>query len=220
MVREAFFLRMDPVYFTLFPPEEIARHIQISSVLDYKKPAHCEIHPKGNGTFDIIVVAFDFISEFSILCGLLVSFGFDVQSGNIFTFSDYEGFPVNQKKPGRMKVDFRKKIIDVFHVRLREKNKWDKTTEAQFRKELLELVLLLKQNDIQEARARLNRKVIEHLSKNPAKFINRLYPVKVKIHNVLSKKWTVMEIHGKDTPAFKRSCSLFPSIFFPLTSVK
>ena len=206
-VLDNFFLRMDPDYFTLFSPGDISAHIQLSSHLKAQHPVESKIISQGNKRFDISIVAFDYLSEFSIICGLLASFGFDIQSGHIFTFS--EGDSVSGSKPNKKvkRLDSRKKIVDVFHVCLLENEDWNEKREKEFKDELLDLILLLSRGQTQEARNRVNQQVVEFLSRNKGRFKERLYPVQVNFHDHLSKRWTVMEIHSKDTPAFLYSLS-------------
>src|SRR5262249_52341967 len=66
-----FFARMDDDYFATFSPEEISTHIRMSCALDQERPAQCRITPRGEDEFDIIIVGLDYLSEFSIFCGLL-----------------------------------------------------------------------------------------------------------------------------------------------------
>src|SRR5262249_302157 len=70
-----FFARMDDDYFATFSPEEISTHIRMSCALDPEHPAQCRITPRGEDEFDIIIVGLDYLSEFSIFCGLLSAFG-------------------------------------------------------------------------------------------------------------------------------------------------
>ena len=77
-VIQAFFARMDEDYFATFSPEEISAHIKMSCALDPERPAQCRVTPRGPGErrepgeldeFDIVIVGFDYLSEFSIFCG-------------------------------------------------------------------------------------------------------------------------------------------------------
>jgi len=206
-VLDNFFLRMDPDYFTLFSPGDISSHIYLSSLLQPQYPVESRILPQGNNRFDISIVAFDFLSEFSMICGLLNSFGFDIQSGHIFTFSEWDSVSGSKPNKKTKRFDSRKKIVDVFHVCLLENEGWDPKREKEFKDELLELVLLLSRGKTQEARNRVNQQVVEFLSCHKGQFEERLYPVQVHFHNHLSKRWTVMEVHSKDTPAFLYSLS-------------
>ncbi len=187
--REDFFSRMDPEYFSLYPPEEIVVHLRMSSHLDHEHPVQLRVTPREKRIFEIVVVAFDYFSEFSILCGLMASFGLDIHSGNIYTFSD-----------GRSSAP--KKIVDLFRVRLMEGEAFHESRQKEFERELQDLILLLDRNQIQEARERVNRHVVEYLSRRKGSSIGLLLPIEVRFDNRLAEKWTMMEIKGKDTLSF------------------
>jgi glutamate-ammonia-ligase adenylyltransferase len=179
---EDFFSRMDRDYLSLYPPKEIAAHLRLLASLDSEHPVRLKIVLRGLRRFEIIVVAFDYFSEFSILCGWLATFGFDIQTGNIYTFS------------GR--------ILDIFDVRLRPGEVFHASRKEQFVAELNALIRLLGDSRFQEARERLNRRLIEHLEKMKVKFSGVLYPVEIRFDNRLSADWTVMDVRSRDTPAF------------------
>lgn len=177
-----FFSQMEEDYFSLYTPEEICTHIRMSHALDSLHPVQLKVTPRGKGRFDIIIVAFDYFSEFSIICGLLASFGFDIQTGNIYTFS--------------------RTIVDVFHVSLHAGEVFNISRQKEFEKELQILIRLLGEGLFQEVRERLNRRLVEHLEKGRGLLAGPLYPIEVRFDNRISSKWTVMDVHSKDTPAF------------------
>src|SRR5262245_17469733 len=102
-----FFARMDEEYFTTFSPEEICKHMRMSRDLDPAHTVRCMITPRGEGEFDIVIVGFDYLSEFSLICGLMSAFGLDIQSGNIYSFAK-----------SSMRKRSSNRIVDVFTVRL------------------------------------------------------------------------------------------------------
>ena len=63
---------MDDDYFTTFVPEEIATHIRMSSSLDSTHRVKVHVRPRqtrdpGLGTFDIVIVGFDYLSEWAVI---------------------------------------------------------------------------------------------------------------------------------------------------------
>ena len=202
-VRDDFLSRMDPEYLSLYSPEEIATHLRMSYRLDSQHPVQSRVIPRGDGIFDIVIVAYDYFSELSILCGLLACFGLDIQSGHIYTFSE-KGRGAGRdlgERPSKTS-DSRKKIVDLFRVRLIKGEVFDEARQNEFERELQGLILLLDQDHLQEARAQINRRFVEYLSRKKGDFMGPLYPVEVRFDNRLSEKWTVMGIRSKDTPAF------------------
>src|SRR5262245_4387300 len=81
-----FLSRIDPGYFSLFSPEEVCTHLRMSCMLNLEQPVQFKAVPRVSGRFDVIVVAYDYFSEFSIVCGLLSTFGLDIQAGHSYTF--------------------------------------------------------------------------------------------------------------------------------------
>lgn len=195
---QAFLSRMDRDYFSLYSPSEVADHIRIASRLDRDRPAALKIIPKGGRRFEITVVAFDYFSEFSILCGLLASFGFDIEAGNIHTFSDEAGAPPRGDPVQRTP----RKIVDVFQTSLAEGETFDADRPQRLEEALVSLVRLLEQGRFNEARDQVNRRLIAYLSKAIASEGGLLQPLKVRFDNRSSGRWTLMDIHGKDTPGF------------------
>ena len=63
---EEFLARMDEDYFASFPPEKIAEHIRMSAGLSPSQPIQIQVTPESFGQFEITVVGFDYLSEFSI----------------------------------------------------------------------------------------------------------------------------------------------------------
>jgi glutamate-ammonia-ligase adenylyltransferase len=188
-----FFSRMDDDYFESFPPEEIAAHIRLSTELTAGRRAEVRITPRPSnpGEFDIVIVGFDYLSEFSIFCGLLAAFGLDIHAGSIFSFSRRFRSPV--AKPGR--------IVDVFSVGARA-DTFDEKRQREFAAALQAFALLLETGAIEEARERLNRFLTERIERMNAELSGLLAPVDIQFDNSLSPEWTVMDIQSQDTFAF------------------
>jgi UTP:GlnB (protein PII) uridylyltransferase len=104
---EDFLERMDDDYFETFPPEEIAAHLRMSCSVDAEHRSRVHIEPQGKGEFKIVIVSYDYPSAFSILCGLLSSFGLDIRTGDIYSSAKRSA----TRSPGR--------LVDVFTVTLK-----------------------------------------------------------------------------------------------------
>ncbi len=181
-------------YLLLCSPDEIAEHLNLSQILTPSRPVHLRVMKVGGKQYKIVVVAYDYFSAFSILCGLLASFGLDIEAGSVQTFS---------LGPGR------KKIIDLFEVKLIGNKPFDASTQKSFEAELLNLVMLLEKGHFREARKKVNHRLIANIGKLEAEdtekklpFAGLLTPIKIRFDNHHSKQWTILSIHGKDTPAF------------------
>ncbi|HZR47796.1 MAG TPA: hypothetical protein VFA47_13885, partial [Candidatus Manganitrophaceae bacterium] len=185
---EDFLSRMDRDYLLLYPPAQIAEQIEMARRLDPAHPVALEIRPLEERKFQITVVAFDYFSEFSILCGLLSSFGLNIQAGDVHTFSDLEGR--------------RRKIVDVFQVERIVGEPFDDESRQRFEAALQELILLLHRGAFQQARTRVNRRLTEYLGKRKEGSRGLLQPLKIRFDNRSSGQWTLLDIRGKDTPGF------------------
>ncbi len=60
-------VRMDPEYLDRFPPQEIAQHLQLVTRLTTEDPCQVSIIERENGLFEILVVAYDYFSEFAAI---------------------------------------------------------------------------------------------------------------------------------------------------------
>src|SRR5262249_20798546 len=131
-VLQDFFTRMDEDYFSAFSPEEIASHIRMSCDVESRHPLRVRVTPRpaGDGEFDVIIVGFDYLSEFSITWGLMWVFGVDIRSGNIYSLG---------KQPSRS----RRKIVDVFSVAIKAGAVFDESKQREFEQELETLAQLL-----------------------------------------------------------------------------
>src|SRR5438552_17416034 len=89
---------MDEDYFTTFSPEEISTHIRMTSELDPKHGVRVRVTPGPSGRggeFEIVIVGFDYLSEFSIFCGVLSAFGLNIRSVAVYPFArNRDGRPV------------------------------------------------------------------------------------------------------------------------------
>jgi glutamate-ammonia-ligase adenylyltransferase len=200
-VRQDFLSRVDREYLSRYTPEQIASHIRLAARLDAENPVECLVVSRGGRRFDIVIVAFDYFAEFSILCGLLASFGLDIQSGQVDTLSEPPK-PQAGHLRRRTSTHVRRMIVDVFEIRVSDGAAFDTAQQAAFRSELSVLIALLEAGRVHEARAAANRRVVEHLAGARAPFMGPLYPIEVRFDNHASPHWTVMEIRGQDTPAF------------------
>ncbi|HEX4999162.1 MAG TPA: hypothetical protein VFY29_13115 [Terriglobia bacterium] len=188
-----FFAGMDDDYFATFPPEEIASHIRMSTTLAPGRRAEVRITPGALSPdeFEIVIVGFDYLSEFSIFCGLLAAFGLDIRAGNIFSGVRRSRGPLS--RPGR--------IVDVFSVGARG-DTFDEAKQREFAGALQDFALLLDAGAASEARERLNRFLTERIEQMNAELSGLLAPVEIHFDNDSSPDWTVMDIQCQDTFAF------------------
>ncbi len=184
---------MDEDYFATFSPGEISTHIRMSATLDQKQRLRVRISPRQPGPhpeFDIVIVGFDYLSEFSIFCGLLSAFGLDIHAGDVYSFT---------RKPTGPQP---RKIVDVFHVGTKAGEMFDEAKQRECEQELQTFAQLLATGAIDQARERLNRFLTERIERMHEPLGGLLSPVDIRFDNQLSSDWTVMDARSEDTFAF------------------
>ena len=178
---------METDYFTTFSPEAIAKHIQLAAALTDERPVQVLIAPQAKDDYEISIIGFDYLAQFSIFCGLLSSFALDIRAGDSFSFSRRSPAP---------------KVVDVFHVTLRPGERFDESKQLEFEEELLTLARLLANGSTQEARMRLYRFLTERIERMNVPLSGLLSPVTLTFDNESSADWTVMAVLSEDTFAF------------------
>ena len=197
-----FLSRVGPEYLAREPVERIARHVRMAAELQPSRPARVAIEPATDGLFDVAVVAYDFFAEFAILCGLLSAHGLDIVSGHAHTFAAVErraakrpsALPLRRPQPAPSR-----KIVDVFRVRPRDGRAPD---AAALETSLLELLALVGEGRVAEARERLGRRIVESLERLPGEVAGALAPVTIEFDDEVHPPWTALRVRGADTPAF------------------
>jgi glutamate-ammonia-ligase adenylyltransferase len=195
---DEFFDRMDEDYFARFSLEEIAAHIRMSSLLNSRQPVQVRVVPRSDSTgeFGIVIVGFDYLSEFSIFCGLLSAFGLDIHSGDIYSF---------RKKQARTASP--RKIVDVFYVSGSAHKPFDEAKQKAFIDEMQSMAQLLAAGAIQEAREHLNRFLIERIEQMDEPLSGLSSPVQIRFDNGTSSDWTILDTRSEDAFAFLYSIS-------------
>ncbi|MFQ5991490.1 MAG: hypothetical protein ACE5NA_03535 [Nitrospiraceae bacterium] len=203
-------VRMDPEYLDRFPPQEIAHHLQLVTRLTSEDPCQVSITERGDGVLEIIVVAYDYFSEFAAISGLLSAFGLDIREGCVYTSSDAMAEPSTSSRSSsgspsqrrRRAALTRKMIIDVFLVYPAQDASFTTEQRNQFVEELKHTVQLLDSDRYQEVRNHVNRRLVESLGKSRSTFTGLLDPVQVRFTNDESSEHTILDIRSTDTPAF------------------
>jgi len=203
-----FVTRMDPEYFRRFDLKDVAKHIALAARLDPDAPCQVLIEPTSDGLLDLVIIAYDYFSEFAGICGVLAAFGLDIREGEIYTFA--EALPVSPQRaaarPRRRSTTrpglSRKKIVDFFRVQPGPHQPFSSDHQPALIQALQQLIGLLDAQQFEDARRRVNRMLAEALGRTRSKFTGLLYPIEIRFDNDLSPTDTVMDIRSVDTPAF------------------
>jgi [glutamine synthetase] adenylyltransferase / [glutamine synthetase]-adenylyl-L-tyrosine phosphorylase len=162
----------------------LAVHDHLAPRLGPEAPVAVEMEARDD-RLEITIVAYDVFAEFSILCGLLASFGLDIESGHAHTVDAGPGSPAT--------------IVDLFRVR---HHALPPARRRKFESELRALIDLLRAGDQDAARDRVSRRLGEYLGSLPKPPRGLLLPVEVRFDEESSPRWTVLDVKGRDTPAF------------------
>ncbi|MDH4185674.1 MAG: hypothetical protein OEV08_01635 [Nitrospira sp.] len=203
-----FVSRMDAEYFERFPPETIAHHIQLTSLLTSDHPCELSVRPGRNQHIELSIVAYDYFSEFATICGLLSAFGLNIEEGRIYTFANATTTPdrpastgLPKRPKGRPGLS-RKKIVDVFLVQPVSGKPLSAPEQRALTQALTDMILLLEAAQFDEARHYVNRRLVERLGQQRSAFTGLLHPVQITFDNSQSPTDTIMDIRSDDTPAF------------------
>lgn len=203
-----FVSRMDSEYFERFQPKTIAQHIKLADRLTPEHPCELSVLDRQAGQSEISLVAYDYFSEFATICGLLSSFGLNIEEGRIYTFADAAAQPArpatawpSKRSTGRPGLS-RKKIVDVFLVHPMSDERFSAPERTALAEALTHMIQLLDAGQFEEARQQVNRRLVERLGKQRSAFTGLLHTVQITFDNSQSQTDTIMDIRSDDTPAF------------------
>src|SRR5438067_12745731 len=102
--------RLEVRYFERFDGQAVTSHLRGLSELSQLLPVNVLVSPGAAGLVECTILGFDAPGLFSLVTGVLMSLGFSVLSGDVYTY----GPPVGP--PGSRRADpyRRRRIVDVF----------------------------------------------------------------------------------------------------------
>ncbi|MCS7222159.1 MAG: glutamine synthetase adenylyltransferase [Anaerolineae bacterium] len=199
--------RMDPSYATTFSAEEIRHHSELAERLNDEHLVEVEAIPLDDRRWRVTIVAYDYLGELSLICGLLFVYGFNILDGDIFTYepatastvSTISGYRTRRRRPSPT-ADTRRKIVDVFTVRS-ELAEIPADIWARYTDDLAALLRELQAGRQREAQGALAKRIATALREAPGTTAT-LYPVDIEIDNSSSERYTVLHIDAPDTIGF------------------
>jgi glutamate-ammonia-ligase adenylyltransferase len=189
--------RMDPSYATIFSPVEMQLHADMAASLDREHLVAVEANPLADGLWRVTIVAFDYLGELSLICGLMFVHGLNIIGGEVFTYEQAFAKPSDQTQAF---IDPRKKIVDVFTVKP-ERTDFNPAVWEIYKQELSELLQLMDRDQKRLARGELAKRVATVMHETATK-MTPLFPIEIEINNKLSEHYTVMFIESVDTIGF------------------
>jgi [glutamine synthetase] adenylyltransferase / [glutamine synthetase]-adenylyl-L-tyrosine phosphorylase len=201
-VIQGLFAQLDADYFRLFSAPQIAAHATLLAAVDDQHPVQVRVIPQSPSSAELLLAAYDLFGEFSIITGLMASFGLNILEGQVFSYQRSPGrtAPWSQSDAGGM-------IIDTFTVQYAAERAFDAAAQGEFVARLTALVQLLRQGQLQQARETLNYRLMNVMRFAPRALSVRLFPIDIRIDNDASPDWTLVHITADDTPGFLYSLS-------------
>ena len=205
------FSRLPERYFQRFSCSEIRLHLAALSRISARHPVEVLLEPRGGGSTDCTVLAFDYPGVFSLMTGVFAATGFDVTSGEVFTYapaSHHPGRPVAGTGPGRSGLDpralMRRRIVNFFSGAVATALP-SQTWAGELRRNLEHVIALLERGDEaskEKANAHVNEIVVSRLGLVEAGSLPTvLYPVQMEVDNS-EDRFTRLRIISENTPAF------------------
>ncbi len=206
--------RLGPRYFERFDQDDIAKHIRLLSSLDQECPVELVIEQKDE-TVVCTVLSYDYVTVFALITGILAATGFEILSGDVFTYkriySKHNTAKNNTKKRGWLKDKYKKPrrmIIDCFKGYLDTPLSFEQW-QKELKRHMQNVFRLLEAGDpetIAEARHLVNELVVNRLGQVHGDSPPVLYPVNIEIDNEVTP-YTCLIVRAVDTPAFLYSLS-------------
>ncbi|MBU4286141.1 MAG: glutamate-ammonia-ligase adenylyltransferase [Verrucomicrobia bacterium] len=204
--------RLDENYFAVFNLPQMHAHLRALEQLRPEHPAAVIFESGPEGQTACTVLAFDYPAEFSLITGVLSAMGFDILSGDVFTYAHAKAKAAAQRRRRSESNDEvllkRRKIIDRFSGVIRH-DLAPADWRCEFVKRLEEVIGLLEARNAgcarnaegqTEARHKVNELVASRLAELDLANLSVLYPVSMEIDTRAG--YTRLRVTAQDTPAF------------------
>ena len=202
--------RLGKPYFESFSEQDILRHLAGLAKLTGGHPVEVLVRPGDDERVECTVLAFDYPSEFSLITGILAGMGFNILTGDVFTYEKVlaETSKVSSQKKGgdtRAGRDSlgRRRIVDHFAGTLDTSLSFA-AWAAEMRRNMEAVIGLLEDDSdrsVMEAKQHVNEMVIRRLTHLQAHRHTVLSPVHIEVDNE-SAPLTRLKVVSEDTPAF------------------
>ncbi len=186
--------RLDDNYFSVFTPFQVRDHLQCLARLGPDHPVEVLFESGPGDGMACTVLACDYPSEFSLITGVLSATGFNILSGNIFTYAHVQP-PGSSGREKRM-------IIDRFGGVLQAGQSVD-SWKIKFKTAVEQVIGQLEKGTSESqafARSAVNEMVAARLAGLRLTSASVLYPVGIEVSE--TEKYTRLRVLSQDTPAF------------------
>ena len=186
--------RLAPVYAETFTATDIARHAVLANRLNQNHLSETEAQIQPDGTWRVTVIAYDYLGELSLICGLFFAHGFDIHAGNVFTY--------RPKETGQTSADERRKIVDVFVVSPAPDTPVTESAWLAYADHLRALLADIEFENLNQAQRRLAQELGKRYQTHPLVDAPILYPIDIEIDNTGAPQRTILRIDTVDTLGF------------------
>ena len=113
--------RLEERYFQYFSEDTVAEHLRVLGRLSSEQPVQTLVQPRERDRLEITVLAFDYPGEFSLITGVLAASGFNIISGEVYTYSRYQPTSETEAAAGAKRASGTRR--GTFALRLRKSRK-------------------------------------------------------------------------------------------------
>ncbi|WP_237227719.1 glutamine synthetase adenylyltransferase [Rubinisphaera sp. JC750] len=190
-----------PSYATTFNEEEIQRHTRLLDELGKEELVNVTTIPQDDGTFQVTIVGRDVPGQFSVTCGLLFAYGYDIQRGHVFTgLFPTENMRTTQIRERHGRKTGRGRFITVLEVQPPETGDQEEIWSA-YLTDFISISERLHRDNLRDAQGLLAKRIGQALQTRPID-TTQLLPLELTIDNGIDENSTLMDISGEDVPGF------------------
>jgi len=192
--------QLGPSYAQAFTAQEFAEHGRLLGTLNEEQLVQVEAVPLATNRWQLTIVGRHAHGDLTLICGLLLVYGFDIVQGQAFTAvggsaddaSAIDAVHDAAVGPGR--------FVNVLTVRSLQ-HPHPAEVWQRYEADLRDLKRSLDTDGHQETQGQLAQRVAAALSP-PPNSRPTLYPVDIEIDNSLASDCSVLRIHAHDTTGF------------------
>ncbi len=189
-----------PNYALSFSEEEIKRHAELLESLEKGEAIKVATTKLDDKRWQITVVGKDAVGQFSITCGLLFTYGYNIQRGHVFTGLFPTTRPDSYAKSRVGKRNRTGRFVTVLEVTapldVVPDEVWNRYSE-----DLTKLSSLLHSRSLREVQGILAKRAGKALQRSVPD-TGVLLPVEISLDNQTDPNATILDITGEDLPGF------------------
>ena len=194
--------RLSPSYAATFSRAEIELHAELAARLGDRNPVELAAEHIEEGYWRVTIVAYDYLGELSLICGLLFAHGLSIVDGHVYTYEAAADTPA-QLPTRPAAADSRRKIVDVFTVKhvVPEIAADTGAIWRTYATDLAALLRLLESGRQREAQGELAKRVALAVRGVEAA-APTLHPIDITVRSDAGERYTLLQIESQDTPGF------------------